>query len=320
LSAAERPDGPGGVRRRRFGGVLVRVLALLVTAMTLASPRAVGQSLVVGGKDFTEQLLVAEMTTQLLRAKGFKVHEGVGFTTGGVRRAHEAGVVDVYWEYTGTSLTAFHGVRDKLAPDEAYERVKQLDAKKGLVWLRPSKVDNTYALAMRRDDAARRRIHSISDLAAKARAGERFTLATNGEFLARPDGFAPLQQAYGFTFAPDAVTTMASGAVYEALRRPSVFDVGVVFATDGRVPAFELILLHDDRRFFPSYLLAPVVRSATLERHPELAPLLEALSARLDDAMIAELNAQVDVHKRAVEDVASDFLRKTRLLTEPRVP
>lgn len=314
MTAVERPDRPGTARRRCLAGALAVATAFLLGATTVA-PRAAAQSLVLGAKDFTEQLLVAEMTTLLLRANGFTVHVGAGFTTWGVRRAHEAGVVDVYWEYTGTSLTAFHGVRDKLAPEEAFARVKQLDAEKGLVWLRPSRVNNTYGLAMRRADAAKRGIASISDLAARARGGERFTLATNGEFLVRPDGLGPLQRAYGFAFEPDAVTTMATGTVYDVLRRSSSFDVGVVFATDGRVPAFDLVLLQDDRDFFPSYLLAPVVRRTTLERHPELAPLLEALSARLDDATMADLNALVDVHKRGIDDVAAEFMRSTGLLT-----
>ena len=293
---------------------LVRIAAALAVAVwTLAI--AVAQPLVVGAKDFTEQLLVSEMTTQLLRANGFAVHAGSGFTTGGVRSALEAGVVDLYWEYTGTSLSAFNGVREKLPPNEAYARVKQLDAEKGLVWLWPSTVNNTYALAMRRADAEKRAIQSISDLATKARRGERFTLATNGEFLVRPDGLGPLQQAYEFSFDPSAVATMPTSAVYEALRRSSI-DVGVVFATDGRVPALELALLRDDRNFFPSYILAPVIGRATLERHPDIAGLLKPLADQLDNKTIADLNAMVDVHQRAVEDVASEFLRDHGLLSQ----
>jgi osmoprotectant transport system substrate-binding protein len=251
----------------------------------------------------------------LLRANGFAVYTGSGFTTGGVRSALEAGVVDLYWEYTGTSLSAFHGVREKPPPNEAYARVKQLDSEKGLVWLWPSKVNNTYALAMRRADAEKRAIESISDLAAKVRHGERFTLATNGEFLVRPDGVGPLQQAYEFAFDPGAVATMPTSAVYEALRRSSI-NVGVVFATDGRVPAFELTLLRDDRNFFPSYILAPVIARATLERHPDLAALLKPLAEQLDDRTIADLNAMIDVHHRTVEDVASEFLRDHGLLSQ----
>ena len=108
---------------------------------------------------------------------------------------------------------------------------------------------------------------SISDLAMKLRAGEGMKLASTAEFLTRSDGLRPLQQAYGFAFMSGNVVAMEPGAVYSALRR-SDFDVGVVFSTDGRISATNLIILEDDRGFFPSYLLAPVVRQPTLERYP----------------------------------------------------
>jgi osmoprotectant transport system substrate-binding protein len=294
--------------------------AVFLTSIMCTSAAALGQPIVVGAKDFTEQLLVAEMSAQLLRERGLEVHAGAGFTTSGVRRMQEAGVVDLYWEYTGTSLTAFNGVRASLDPDEAYASVKALDARKGLVWLEPSKVNNTYALAMRRADAETKRIATISDLAAKARAGERFMLASNVEFYQRPDGLGPLQLAYDFDFGPENVVRMETGAVYEALRASTRFDAGVVFATDGRVPALDLRLLEDDRRFFPSYILAPVVRQATLDRHPEIRAPLEALAARLDNATMAGLNAAVDVQKRTVEDVASEFLRSAGLVSKEARP
>ena len=115
----------------------------LLTAFTLGvlslglCTAALGQAIVVGAKDFTEQLLVAEMSVQLLRAHGFNAHKGTGFATTGVRTLQESGIVDLYWEYTGTSLTTFNHVTEKLSPDEGYERVKALDAQRGLVWLRP---------------------------------------------------------------------------------------------------------------------------------------------------------------------------------------
>src|SRR5215212_11845359 len=143
------------------------LIGLMIALATSSS--AFAQALVVGGKNFTEQVLVAELTSQLLRAKGFKVDTRTGFATGGIRREQQAGLIDVYWEYTGTSLVAFNGVTDRLGPQEAYEKVKALDARKGLVWLSPSGIDNTYALAMRQAEAMTKGIASISDLAAKAR-------------------------------------------------------------------------------------------------------------------------------------------------------
>src|SRR5215203_5629727 len=193
-------------------------LVCVLTTIAALSP-AFAQDLVVGGKGFTEQRLMAEMTSQLLRAKGFRVNVRTGFATSGLRREQEAGLVDVYWEYTGTSLITFNQVTEKLAPDVAYEKVKELDGRKGLVWLSPSKVDNTYALAMRQADATAKGITSVSDLAARARRGERFRLVCNTEFYIRPDGLMPLLRTYGFDFA--SVTRMDRDQIYDVLRTSS---------------------------------------------------------------------------------------------------
>jgi osmoprotectant transport system substrate-binding protein len=205
-------------------------------------------------------------------------------------------------------------VAERLESHDAYARVKELDAKKGLIWLSPSKVNNTYALAMRQADAAARGIASISDLAAKVRRGERFRLASNLEFYLRSDGLTPLQQTYGFDFGPGNVVRMETGAIYGALRDSADLDVALVFSTDGRVAAFGFHLLRDDRGFFPGYILAPVVRRGMLERHPEIATHLSALSAKLDNAAIARLNAKVDLQKMTVEEAASMFLKESGLL------
>jgi osmoprotectant transport system substrate-binding protein len=287
-------------------------LASVALAVGLCSAAA-AQAVVVGAKGYTEQLLVAEMTVQLLQATGLSTHKGTGFASTGVRTLQERGIIDVYWEYTGTSLTTFNQVTEKLSPDEAYARVKALDAQRGLVWLAPSKVNNTYALAMRRADAAAKGISSISDLASKVRDGDELRLACTVEFVTRADGLKPLEQTYGFQFGYGNVVGMDPGAVYGVLQRKSEFDVGVVFSTDGRVSAFDLTVLREDRGFFPSYILAPVVRKATLERIPEIKTPLEKLSAQLDNQTMAALNAAVDLQGRRVEEVASDFLRSRGL-------
>jgi osmoprotectant transport system substrate-binding protein len=297
----------------RLSRILAR-LAGFALSMALCSA-AFAQAIVVGAKEFTEQLLVAEMTTQLLRANGFAAHKGTGFATTGIRSLQESGIIDLYWEYTGTSLSEFNQVKEKLSPDEGFEWVKALDAKRGLVWLAPSKVNNTYALAVRRADALGKGMRSISDLATKLRAGEGMKLASTAEFLTRADGLRPLQQAYGFEFMSGNVVAMEPGAIYGALRR-SDFDVGVVFSTDGRISATNLVILEDDQGFFPSYLLAPVVRQPTLERYPAIKPILESLSAQLDNETMAALNAAVDLEGRKIDDVARTFLRSRRLLEQ----
>jgi osmoprotectant transport system substrate-binding protein len=289
------------------------LLAGLVIGALMLSP-ALAQALVVGGKDFTEQLLIAEITSQFLRTKGYDVQSRTGFATTGIRREQEAGLIDVYWEYTGTSLTTFNNITDKLRPEEAYNRVKTLDAQKGLVWLAPSKINNTYALAMRKADAMAKGISSISDLAEKVRQGERFRLACNIEFYLRPDGLMPLQRAYGFEFGHENVVRMGTNTVYDALRDAADIDVGLVFSTDGRVAARDFVVLRDDWGFFPSYLLAPVVRQRTLDKHPDLATHLESLAAKLDNETISGLNSLVDVHQKPVGEIASAFLRSSGLI------
>jgi osmoprotectant transport system substrate-binding protein len=274
---------------------------------------ASAQTLVVGGKNFTEQQLMAEMTAQLLKAKGFEVDKRAGLGTAALRQAQEAGQVDLYWEYTGTSLITFNKISDKLDAAATYAKVKELDAAKGLVWLNPSKANNTYALAMRAVDAKQKGIASISDLAAKVKGGADLKFGSNAEFYARPDGLKPMEQTYGFEFGREKVVRMDTGLVYQALRDAQV-DVGLVFATDGRIPAFDFVVLKDDKGYFPSYALTPVVRKETLDKNPKLAEPLNALSAKLDDSTMAKLNASIDVEKKTVEEAAQGFLKSAGLI------
>lgn len=290
---------------------LTGLFAAATLAFGLSSASA--QTIVVGGKNFTEQQIMAEMTSQLLQAKGFKTDKRAGLGTAPLRQAQEAGQIDVYWEYTGTSLITFNKITDKLDAAATYAKVKELDAAKGLVWLNPSKANNTYALAMRKSDADAKGIKTLSDLAAKVKGGQTLKFASNAEFYARPDGLGPLQQTYGFEFGRENVVRMDTGLVYQALKDKQV-DVGLVFATDGRIPAFDFVVLTDDKGYFASYALTPVVRKETLDKNPKLAEILNSLSAKLDDASMAKLNASVDVDKKTVEEVATGFLKSQKLI------
>ncbi len=294
---------------------MIRAIQVAAAAIALgaASTAALAQAVVVGGKNFTEQQIMAAMTSQLLAAKGFKPEVKAGMGSAVLRQAQESGQIDVYWEYTGTSLITYNKITDKLSPDDTYKKVKELDAAKGLVWLNPSKANNTYSLAMNADDAKKHGITSISELAAKVKGGAKLSFASNAEFYARPDGLKPLEEKYGFEFGRENVKRMDTGLVYQALKERQV-DVGLVFATDGRIPAFNFVVLKDDKGFFPAYAMTPVVRKAWLDANPKAAEALNALSAKLDDATMAKLNASVDVDKKTVEQVAGDFLKSQGLV------
>lgn len=268
---------------------------------------------VVGGKNFTEQQLLSAITSQLLTAKGYDVDNRAGMGSAAVRQAMESGQIDTYWEYTGTSLITYNKVEEKLDADATYAKVKELDAEKGIVWLEPSAANNTYAFAMRAADAEEMGISTLSDLAAAVNDGQDITLGSNAEFYARPDGLKPLQEAYGFEFGRSSIKRMDTGLVYQALKDGQV-DVGLVFATDGRIPAFDFTVLEDDQGYFPAYALAPVVRDEVLEANPEMADALNSISAKLDDETMAKLNARVDVEKVSIENVAAEFLKDSGLM------
>lgn len=289
--------------------------AVATTAMALGlglSTLANAADIKVGGKGFTEQLLLAEMTSQLLDANGFDVQKLEGMGTTVLRAAMENGQVDVYWEYTGTSLITFNKVEDTLNAEETYARVKELDADKGITWLDASAANNTYALAVRSDDA--RGLTTLSDLAAAYNAeGDKPKMGVNTEFPRRPDGLPGLETAYSFDVGRRDLSPMESGLVYSALKEGQV-DVGLVFATDGRIAAFDFVVLEDDKGYFPNYALAPTVRTEVLEANPNLSTLLNSLSATLSDTVMQGLNAQVDVEKQTIEAVAEAYLKEQGLL------
>jgi len=294
-------------------GIVRRLgLGLVVAAAGCAS--ALAQTIVVGGKAFTEQQIMTAMTVELLKARGFNPERKAGMGSAAVRSALENGQIDVYWEYTGTALGVFNKITDKFdSSDAAYKRIKEVDGAKGLVWLNMSAVNNTYGFAMNADQAQKMGLVTMSDFAKAVKSGAKLTFASNAEFYARPDGLPGWQQAYGFEFDRDNVKRMDTGLVYTALKDRQV-DSGVVFATDGRIPAFKFVVLKDDKHYAPPYNLTPVVRKEILDKYPKIAEPLNQLSAKLNDENMAHLNASVDVDKKTVEDAAHDFLKANGLV------
>lgn len=290
-----------------------KIRTLLTGLLALPSAPRFAESIVVGGKNFTEQQILASMTAQYLEALEYDVEKKSGMGSAVLRQAQENGQIDLYWEYTGTSLINYNDITEELGPEATYKRVKELDKEKGLVWLEPSNANNTYAFAMRAKDAKERGIETLSDLAQAVNDGKELSFASNAEFYAREDGLRPLQQAYDFRFGRENIKRMDSGLVYNALRDGQV-EVGLVFATDGRIKAFDFVVLEDNKQYFPAYALTPVVREETLEKHEKLDEQMNALSSLLDDQTMATLNARVDVDRQTIEKVARNFLKEHNLI------
>lgn len=292
-----------------------RIALLLGAALLFAGfAQAADKPLIrLGARVFTEQTVLAEITAQYLRSHGFDVRITGGLGSTLARSAQESGQLDMVWEYTGVSLVSYNHIDERMDSAEAtYARVKQLDAKKGLVWLAPSKFSNTYALALPRNIAEQYpQVNSISQLNQVLcdEPDRSHVLALDTEFANRPDGLVGLTQTYDLQFTRRDIRQMDAGLVYTALRNGQVFS-GLVYTTDGRLSAFNLKLLDDDLHYFPDYTAAPVVRQAVLDAHPQLAGLLKPLAEQLDNETMRQLNAKVDVEHQSPSKVAAAYLRQ----------
>jgi len=287
---------------------IVLGLALLCAGVAQAADKPVIR---LGARVFTEQTVLAAITAQYLGSKGYDVRVTGGLGSNLARSAQESGQLDMLWEYTGVSLVSYNHIDEKLDSAATYARVKELDGKKGLVWLTPSRFSNTYALALPEDVAkAYPQVNTISQLNQvlidEPKKGH--ILALDTEFANRSDGLVGLTQTYDLKFTRRDIRQMDAGLVYTALRNGQVFT-GLVYTTDGRLNAFKLKLLEDDLKYFPDYTAAPVVRQQLLDAHPQLAAQLKPLAQMLDDAIMRELNAQVDVAHRSPTVVAAEFLK-----------
>jgi len=285
-----------------------RALALLAAAPLVASCGRGSDTVTVGSKNFTEELILGELYAQALEHAGIAVTRKLNLGTTDIAMAALArGEIDLYPEYTGTALLNVL----RLPPDgnaqRVYATVKAAYAKKfDLVWLAPAPMNDTQALATTQAIAGHEAISKLSDLAPKA--GE-LRLGAVPEFLKRADGLPGLQKRYGgFTFKQ--VKIIDNGLKYQALEHGDV-DVILAFTTEGDLKANNLVVLEDDKHLFPPDQVAPVVRKTVLGAKASVAPALDKLAPLLTDDVMQNLNLQVDgPQKREPADVARDFLKQ----------
>jgi osmoprotectant transport system substrate-binding protein len=270
-----------------------------------------GNKIIIGGKNFTEQDILVYMMKYVIEDQTKLKVETKTFLGGTsvVAQAIERGDIDIYPEYTGTALINLLGEPAMNDPQAAYDKVKKIyQEKKQIVWLAPFGFNNTYTLTMRSDEAESLGISTISDLSAKA---DNLVLGCTQEFLEREDGKKGLEQKYGFKFA--AASGMDPGLTYAAVRDKKI-DVIDAFSTDGRIAAFNLKILKDDKKFFPPYYAAPIIRADVLQKHPEIRDALELLAGTLDEKEMAKLNAKVDLDKQDPKTVAKEWLQSKGLI------
>ncbi|PYR77634.1 MAG: glycine/betaine ABC transporter substrate-binding protein [Acidobacteria bacterium] len=306
-----------GLRRARRHRVRVPVTAaalmLVVAVAALAATRRHGDVIRVGSKNFTEQIVLGELIAQTIeRHAGVAVERRLNL--GGTficDRAVRSGDIDVYVEYTGTAATAIFKDPVERDPSRVFEHVRQRYAGAGLTLLPALGYDNTFAILVRGADARRFGLATIGDVAPLA---PNWTPGFGYEFLQRADGYPGLVQIYGLRFGR-APRAMDLSLIYRALATHQV-DLIAGDATSGLIAAYDLVMLRDDRRYFPPYDAAPVARTATLLRYPRVRAALESLAGRIRVEDIRQMNHAVDAERQDPADVARAAL--ARLEREPR--
>ncbi len=263
--------------------------------------------IVIGSKNFTEQIVLAELLAQVIEARtGLQVERRLNL--GGTlicQQALRAGEIDLYVEYTGTALTAVLGQVPSSDRAAVYERVKKAYRERfGFEVTEPLGFNNTFAMVIRGEDARQLKLRAISDIAPYA---PRWRAGFGYEFMERPDGFRGLVQTYQLRFA-ETPRVMDLGLIYRALKEKQV-DIVAGNSTDGVIAALDLAVLEDDRHYFPPYEAVPVVRRQSLERHPEMRSALHALAGQISEAEMRRLNYAVDGERRDVPQVVREFLR-----------
>jgi osmoprotectant transport system substrate-binding protein len=271
-----------------------------------------GVDLTVTSKEFSEQLILGAIMGIAFEAAGANVLDRTGIQGSiGSREAVRKGAADGGYEYTGTGWINYLGNTQPLPdPREQWEAVRDADRKNGVTWLEPSRLNNTYALAMNRANFEKYGTRTLSDVARLAKKDPgAVTLCVESQFANRADGFPGMAEKYGMRLPAKNLTQMDTGIIYTQVAKGSC-TFGEVFTTDGRIKSMDLVVMEDDRKFFPNYNAAPMIHSKTLEKYPEIAGILAPVTERLSDSVARTLNAKVDVDGEDPHRVALDWMVK----------
>lgn len=278
-----------------------------------SSGKLSGKSFTVGGKEFTEQKILCEITAQALEAAGATVKRQCGLSgSATVRTALTSGRIDMYWEYTGTGWIT-HLKNTKPIPDSAqqYDAVAKADLEKNKIkWLPYAPFDNTYGIAVRADNLPE--VKTLSDYGrlAQSDAGQA-SLCVATEFINRDDGLPGLQQTYGFK---TKYATLDEGAIYNSIKKGEPCNFGEIFTTDGRIKGLGLRVLEDDKKFFAIYNPSLNVRESVFQANPALQEVIDPVTKALDTETIQNLNSSVDTEGDSPEEAAQRFLKDKGLV------
>ncbi len=295
------------------------LMVLLIILMVVCSPNP-QNVIVVGSKIDTEGAILGYIQLLALQNAGLKSEDRI--ETGPtliVRQALLHRELDTYIEYTGTALVNFMGTSEREVlsdPRNAYETIRKWDKQHHqLVWLKPwSGINNTYTVLMRKETAQKLQLRTISDLADYLEQSTTIQFGSDPEFAARKDGLPGLQKAYGIDDHPNfQIKQMDAGLVYQTLSQGSI-DAAIGYSTDGRIAAFDLVRLKDDKNYFPVYNPTPVYQQSTLQQFPKITEILNRIAETITAEEITEMNYRHDVELVRPKVLAREWLKEHGLL------
>lgn len=292
-------------------GLMIGMASTVLAAALVgcSSDKGSKGTVTIGSKNFTENILLAHMIADVIEDQtDLKVERKVNL--GGSNVAWKALLnndIQLYPDYTGTIVANYYQEKTGTA-DETLKKTQELVKKDNVVFTKPFGFNNTYTLAVTQDTAAKYQLKTFSDL---VKVSPNLILGCEFEFKDRPDGYPGLNQTYGMTFKE--VKGMDHGIMYRSLTDKNV-DVVDAFSTDGQIKMNNLVILQDDKSFFPPYHAGPLVRQDTLTKYPEVEKALHTLEGKLTEQVMQELNAKVDSEGLKEETVAMDFLKSQGLI------
>lgn len=298
-------------RANRIIAVLAAAAVCFALIITSAFRGRTEETIHIATKPMTEQYVIGEMLKILIEQDtdlNVELTQGVGGGTSNIQPAMESGEFDIYPEYTGTAWNMVLK-NDGLYTEDLFDQLQQeYRDKYSMEWIGMYGFNNTYGMVVRREIAEEYDLHTYSDLAAVS---DRLVFGAEYDFFEREDGYDALCDTYGLNFKE--TMDLDIGLKYQALDQEEI-DVMVVFTTDGQLSASDVVVLEDDKQFYPSYLCGNVVRSEVLAEHPELREVFEKVTGLISDSDMAQMNYEVETENREPEDVAELYLESHGLL------
>ena len=274
-----------------------------------------GPTITVGSKNFTEEYILGNMYADALQANGFRVVRKINLGSVQINdQALQRGQIDVYPEYTGTSLETVLDYKGKApdTPEKTYQTAKKLYAQRSPsdTVLQPAPYNNTYGIFVTKSAAKKYNLKTLADL---AKASPKLTFLSFSEFQNRSDGYPNMKKNYPFKFKNIKKVNSIGGPIYQGVQRGDG-DVGVGFTTDGQLSSSDLVVMKDPKNIWPYYYPAPIVRTDVLKKHPKIKDVLNKVSKTLSVETMRKLNAKVDIDHKDPADVAKQYLQDEGIL------